>query len=299
MHPADVPDGACTAEEERTLRRCSNWREDQTHLHFLDCCTSCESAARLLPFTHQTLRYIMTHLSLWRDNSLTLVPTAAVNKAANQSADLGKKERSNVRRLSTASCSPAALVASHTRLFLRMLTMKWLNTEPGWWRSACRWWWRGGRWCCRSDCRSWSEPPIPAGSRLSWCPGGRWLSQSAVRRETRRGLEAFTGGPWLQWTLTVANAKTFKALGCLWALMWWFSHLLTACNWKLSLLTSLRSVFCFPALAVRPSVCLYIWCDGLKNSRLVDLLTSPHEPPAFVLCLQFIFHPSILLSAGV
>lgn len=42
----------------------------------------------------------MTHLSLWRDNSLTLVPTVAVNKAANQSADLGKKEPSNVRRLS-------------------------------------------------------------------------------------------------------------------------------------------------------------------------------------------------------
>lgn len=81
MHPADVPDGACTAEE-RTLRRCSNWREDQTHLHLLNCCTSCESAARLSPFLNFNFWWVMTGLSLWRDNSLTLVPTVTVNKSS-------------------------------------------------------------------------------------------------------------------------------------------------------------------------------------------------------------------------
>lgn len=70
-----------------------------------------------------------------------------------------------------------------------VLTRMWSGTEPGWWRSACRWWWRGGRWCCRSDCRSWSGPPTPAGSRLFWCLGGRWSSRSAVGRKRRRGSQ--------------------------------------------------------------------------------------------------------------
>lgn len=71
--------------------------------------------------------------------------------------------------------------------------------------------------------------------------------------------------------------------------------MLTVCELEAQLTYQFDVCFlCFPALALRPSVCFYIWCDGLKNSRLSDLLTSPHEPPAFVLCLQFIFWPLCL-----
>lgn len=69
---------------------------------------------------------------------------------------------------------------------IMILTMKWLGTGPDWWLLVCQWWWRGDRWCCRSDCQSWSELLILAGSHLSWCLGDRWLSLSAMKRARQR-----------------------------------------------------------------------------------------------------------------
>lgn len=57
----------------------------------------------------------------------------------------------------------------------------WLDTGPGWCWSGSLWWWHVGHWCCRVDCRSWSGPRIPGGSRWFLYPACRWWNQSAAK----------------------------------------------------------------------------------------------------------------------